>query len=111
MFTSSSFSFSCLEDAIMTSREVLCTMNELFLNGKSVTPSRVEALHTLYIYYFLAAWGEGYLKTKTVYVTVICTTLHRFLVVISTNVSIQQNFSSCIQLMVGELFSSLYYGL
>lgn len=90
----------------MASKEVSLLNERAFLDGKSFTPSRIEALFTLCIHCFLGSLGERncYLETKSVFVTAMCTTLHRFLVVISTNISIQQSFSSCIQLMVGELF-------
>lgn len=85
-------------------KEVLLLNEWAFLDGKSVIPSRVEALHTLCIHCFLCRPGETAILRHSVFVTAMCTTLHKFLVVISTNISIQQSFSSCIQLMVGELF-------
>lgn len=88
----------CLEVA-MASRRFFSSVD-----GKSVFLSRIEALHTLCIHCFLPSPGETAILRQSVFVTAMCTTLHKFLVVISTNISIQQSFSSCIQLMVGELF-------
>lgn len=85
-------------------REVVLFNEWVFLDGKAVIPSGVEALHTLCIHCFLCHLGETAILRQSVFVTAMCTTLHKFLVVISTNISIQQSFSSCIQLMVGELF-------
>ena len=75
-----------------------------FLDGKSVTPLQARGtslpLHSV----SCVAWGKLLTWDKVCFVTALCSTLHKFLVVISTNISIQQSFSSCIQLMVGELF-------
>lgn len=103
---------AALKDAIMASREVLPYNEWTFPRWQVCHPLQSRgSSQPLHSPFFVQPGENCYLKTKSVYVIVICTTLHRFLVVISTNVSIQQNFSSCIQLMVGELFSSLYYGL
>lgn len=59
--------------------------------------------HSLHSLLLMQPGGNCYLE-QVCYITAICTTLHKFLVVISTNISIQQSFSSCIQPMVGELF-------
>lgn len=69
-------------------------------------PFQGEVIPIFSIHCFLCSLGETAVLKQICYITAICTTLHKFLVVISTNISIQQSFSSCIQLMVGELFSS-----
>lgn len=102
LFIPSQLLIRCLEDA-MASKEVP-PPNRVFWMASLSLPSRVEAFGTLCILFLVWPGVNCYLETKSVFVTVMWTILHKFLVVISTNISIQQSFSSCIQLMVGELF-------